>query len=101
MTKKAIIEVIEKEYAEFKEDQLRMTKQEIYENCLRINAWSCIHDYLVEDNQVNYETLSKLNRSAGSHIISLLVDSYFDSEYCDICSYSDIKELIANFLEYR
>ena len=90
-------EAIEREFEDYKAEQIAKGAEEVFCNAFRINAWSSIYDFL-DSNELSDETKIALYEKCNGHILSVLVDEYVYTEYCDIAQYSDLKELVNNFL---
>ena len=50
------------------------------------------------DGELPENKINSLYVKCNGQVISTLVDEYIDSEYYDIAQYSDLKDLVENFL---
>ncbi len=97
VTIESIKQAIEREFEDYKAEQIAKSTEEVFCNAFRINAWSSIFDFL-QDGGLKVETMFALYGKCNGHIISTLVDEYVYTEYCDIAQHDDLKELVDNFL---
>lgn len=97
---KAVRKAIEREFADYKVNQISKGAEEVFCNAFRINAWSSIYDFL-ESEELTDEIILTLYEKCNGHIIAVLVDEYIYDEYCDIAQYSDLKELVENILNRK
>lgn len=96
-----IISSIEKQYNEYKADMLGRDTVDLWENSMRITAFRYLKDYLVDESGAKADgLLEKLYVALGDNILYSLVDEYMEVETCDIGSWSDIKDMIINYLQY-
>lgn len=96
-TEKFVLSQIEEEYKTYKAEWIAKGAEAVWENSFRINAWCCIKDFLLEGD-LPKNKINSLYLKCDGHVISTLVDEYIDSEYYDIAQYSDLQELVENFL---
>lgn len=98
----AIIESINKQYNEYKVSMCNRSFEDLWENSMRITAYRYLKDYLVDCCGARQDkVLNKLYEELGDNILVALVDEYMEVESCDIASWSDIKDMIINYLQYR
>ena len=98
----AIIESINKQYNEYKASMCNRSCEDLWENSMRITAYRYLKDYLVDCCGARQDkVLNKLYEELGDNILVALVDEYMEVESCDIASWSDIKDMIINYLQYR
>jgi len=97
-----IISSIEAQYKEYKTDMLSRDTADLWESSMRITAFRYLKDYLVDESGAIADgLLEKLYVVLGGNILYTLVDEYMDVECCDITSWSDIKDMIINYLQYE
>ena len=96
-TVKFVLSQIEKEYETYKAEWVAKGADAVWENSFRINARCCIKDFLL-DGELPENKINSLYVKCNGQVISTLVDEYIDSEYYDIAQYSDLKDLVENFL---
>lgn len=96
---KEVMESIESEYRIYREQMECRSQDFIFDNALRITAWSCIHSYLTESD-VDADTLFVLYEKTRGHILCELVDFYFDAEDYNIAVEDDVRLLVNDFLQF-
>lgn len=100
MTNYEILETVQKEYREYKAYMMDAGAEEIWSSSSRVTAWRYIKDYLEGNADSGENLLARLYDKAGECILSTLVSRYMKGEGCDIGSWSDIRELVLDYLEY-
>lgn len=78
--------LFEREYAEFRQDILSLSKSEIYDSAGMIRFYLNMRDYAVYSDELDYETALKINTD---NPIAALWDRYLDTEL-SADSYEDI-----------
>lgn len=96
---KDVMESIVSEYRAYREQMECRSPDFIFDNALRITAWSCIYLYLTE-SIVDADTLFGLYEKTRGHILCELVDFYFDAEDYNIAVESDVRLLVSDFLQF-
>lgn len=97
ITIRTVEKSIKHEFNVYKAEQIAKGAEEVFSNVFRINAWSCIYDFLQDDELTNEKKIALYKKCKG-YVIAILVDEYMDKEYCDIAKNEDIKELVDDFL---
>jgi len=94
----ALLETVEREFAEFKESMLRKTKEEIFNDYHIINFYHEIRDFLngceLDDEQ--YEALIKDSQDG---LFEGLWREYLRNEYASVGSYEDIEDFISDYVD--
>lgn len=97
VTIKFVLSEIKAEYKTYRSEWIAKGAEAVWHNSFNVNAWRCIKDFLL-DGELSETEMNRLYMKCNGHILSALVDAYVSSEYCDIAQYSDLKELVKNFL---
>lgn len=87
---------IDAEFSEYRNKQIALGAEAVFENAFKINAWNSIKDYL--DESASDDDKIALYEKCGGGIIRNLVYEYVESEDCDIASYNDLADLVYGFL---
>lgn len=96
---KDVMESIELEYRVYREQMECRSPDFIFDNALRISAWSCLYFYLTESD-VDAATLFGLYEKTRGHILCEVVDFYFDSTDYNIGIEDDVRLLVNDFLRF-
>ena len=83
----AVIESVNQEYNDFRNEQMQQSKEDIFDNSYEIFVYTALHDYIEMEimDEVGYKCLYQ---EKGS-ILSLLYDEYISNEDFNIESDDD------------
>lgn len=92
-------ENIEREFNEFKAEQLALGTETMFENVGKIHFYKEVYTYLSEINlnsDLGWRNVKKL--AANNNLIGLLYDEYLSKENLCIGTWQFIQEIIESFL---
>lgn len=89
------------EFAVFKIDELRKSKEEIFRGNYRIRFYDELHEYLTTESHIQEFDRDVLESLEAAHtkLISILYDYYINNEYASIDSWGSIDDMIFNFCD--
>lgn len=85
-----IVVLFEREYAEFREDTLKLPKSYIYDSAGMIRFYDNIRDFVLYSEYIDYSVARKINTSKP---IAALWRVFTDSDYLTVDNYEEIEAL--------
>lgn len=95
-----LVENIEREFNEFKEKQIALGPERMFENIGKIHFYKEVYTYITEINlniDLGWRNIKKL--AANNNLIALLYDEYLSKENLCIGTWRYIQEIIESFLK--
>ena len=93
---KIVQENADKEFEEFKQEELSKDKEEIFKDNYPIRFYDEIHEFLICESALKTCELEVI-ASEGTKFIGLLYDFYLDREYASISTWEEITDMIADY----
>lgn len=95
-----LVENIEREFNEFKEKQIALGPEIMFENVGKIHFYKEIYTYITEINlniDLGWHNVKKL--ADNSNLIALLYDEYLSKEHLSVDNWECIREILDSFLK--
>jgi hypothetical protein len=96
--RETILKNIEKEFDKFRDDNLKQTKEQIFEDYFKINFYCEVRTFLNE-SELSDRQYERLAEDGGS-LLNALWEKYLKWEDISVGSYEDIENLIDEYIRY-
>ncbi len=97
--KEKVIKSVRKEFADFKQAQLQMNAEELFNNNYAIHIRTELHEVIAEEDYLEDKHYRALYEEKG-HILQTLYDDFISSEYASVDDYGKTAEFIRDYNEY-
>lgn len=95
-TKNIFLNLIKKEYAVFRYTMLTNCPKSIYDSCVIIRFYECIHEYFLYNTSIDVRIIDAF--SGNEDIINTLYHFYLKHEDLDVGTWEDIDELLLMYI---
>lgn len=95
-----LVKNVEFEFNEFKNNQITLGPQKMFENIGKIHFYKEVYTYITEINlniDLGWRNVKKL--ADNSNLIALLYDEYLSKEHLSVDNWECIREILDSFLE--
>ena len=97
-SKERLLDIVEREYAEFKKDMLRKTKEEILDDYVIVYFYNEIRDFFCGSELSDEQYNVLINDGEKGGLFEGLWCEYIGSDYSSIASYDDIKDIVSDYI---
>lgn len=89
---------VAEELREYKEEQLKRTQEQLFEDCYNITKYVAIADFLQDsESPVIVELVSKWDVPEGSKIVDILYSYEWNYDTPQWCQWEDIESMVRDF----